>query len=323
MEDLLRTGRTIVAIVSDYKKAYETERCTWVESNYSWLPSGLHIHPDDPEHSFMEKIESPKKPTIVSNSEAIKNYFNNVQHPEFLFRPEEAGIQNYEVFAEDGNGNPVAISFQSWELEGGETKEYEGKIILLPQPTNLRFDAAEWFQSLIEIGYRDSEDELQYEETENRPKSSTGDLINICKRFPLVARQLEERYDDRDTIEITDEYDVQDLFHALLRLYFDDVRSEEYSPSHAGSSGRVDFLIKNKRVAIEIKYATKSRKNRVIKKEISEDKEHYRAHPDCETLICYIYDPKFHIENPDGFEKYLSNSSEELSTEVFVSSSSN
>ena len=57
----------------------------------------------------------------------------------------------------------------------------------------------------------------------------------ICTRFHLVARQLRKRHDDRSTLDISDEYDVQDLLHSLLCLFFDDIRSEEGTPSYAGS----------------------------------------------------------------------------------------
>ena len=75
----------------------------------------------------------------------------------------------------------------------------------------------------------------------------------IIRRFHQVARQFRERYSDRPSIEIDDEYDVQYLFHALLELYFDDVRPEEFTPSYAGSASRVDFLLKSEQIIIEIK----------------------------------------------------------------------
>ena len=53
--------------------------------------------------------------------------------------------------------------------------------------------------------------------------SSQEKIENLILRFHLVARQLQRRYSKRDTIEINDEYDVQDLIHALLNIYFDDI----------------------------------------------------------------------------------------------------
>jgi hypothetical protein len=45
----------------------------------------------------------------------------------------------------------------------------------------------------------------------------------ICRRFHLVARQLTHRRQNRETLAITDEYDVQDLLHALLHINFEDI----------------------------------------------------------------------------------------------------
>lgn len=72
-------------------------------------------------------------------------------------------------------------------------------------------------------------------------------LTRICDRFHSVSRQLRQRHSARPTLDISDEYDVQDFLHALLRLFFDDVRAEEWTPSYAGQSARMDFLLKNER----------------------------------------------------------------------------
>lgn len=45
----------------------------------------------------------------------------------------------------------------------------------------------------------------------------------IFTRFHKIARQLQSRYNHRDTLTIDDEYDVQDLLHALLQLYMEEV----------------------------------------------------------------------------------------------------
>lgn len=78
-------------------------------------------------------------------------------------------------------------------------------------------------------------------------------LERMFMRFYKIARQLRNRHDNRQTLSIEDEYDVQDLLHALLHLYFDDIRPEEWTPSYAGKSARVDFLLKNEKTVIEVK----------------------------------------------------------------------
>jgi hypothetical protein len=59
-------------------------------------------------------------------------------------------------------------------------------------------------------------------------------VATICSRLHVVARQLRVRHDGRPTLEIRDEDDVQDLLHALLRVDFDDIRTEEWTPSYGG-----------------------------------------------------------------------------------------
>ncbi|AGN88251.1 hypothetical protein H650_00080 (plasmid) [Enterobacter sp. R4-368] len=125
-------------------------------------------------------------------------------------------------------------------------------------------------------------------------------LINILERFPAFCRQLKKRYNDRETIEVNDEYDVQDLVHALLTLHFDDVRPEEASPSYAGSSSRQDFLLKKEKIVIEVKKTRKSLGARQIGEELIIDMARYRAHPNCDTLICFVYDPDGWVNNPKG-----------------------
>ena len=43
-------------------------------------------------------------------------------------------------------------------------------------------------------------------------------LEPLLRRFHVIARQLRRRHDDRATLTIDDEYDVQDLLHAVLQL---------------------------------------------------------------------------------------------------------
>jgi hypothetical protein len=65
------------------------------------------------------------------------------------------------------------------------------------------------------------------------------------------------------------EYDIQDPLHALLRPWVADIRPEEFTPSDAGTSTRMDI-------------------------------EHYRRHPKCAVLWCVIYDPARLVPNPQG-----------------------
>lgn len=106
-------------------------------------------------------------------------------------------------------------------------------------------------------------------------------------------------------MDVTDEYDVQDLLHSLLWLYFDDIRAEEWTPSYAGGCSRQDFLIKKEKIVIEVKKTRKDLKDKLIGEQLIIDIDRYKAHPDCKTLLCFIYDPEERINNPKGIENDL------------------
>ena len=131
-------------------------------------------------------------------------------------------------------------------------------------------------------------------------------VLLICDRFHIMARQLRNRHQERETIKINDEYDTQDFFHALLKLYFEDVRKEEWNPSYAGGSSRSDFLLKQEKIILEIKKTRSSMSDRELGEQLIIDIAKYKQHPDCKSLICFVYDPEGIIGNSAGIEEDLS-----------------
>lgn len=143
-------------------------------------------------------------------------------------------------------------------------------------------------------------------------------IEQVCSRFHLVARQLRTRYSDRETLIINDEYDTQDLLHALLHVYFDDIRSEEWTPSYAGGCSRVDFLLKEEHVIIEVKKTRKSLKAKDVGEQLIIDAAKYQAHPDCKKLFCFVYDPEGWISNPRGIENDLNKEDAGFEVKVMI-----
>ena len=147
-------------------------------------------------------------------------------------------------------------------------------------------------------------------------------LQRICSKFHLIARRLRNRYNSRETLNVTDEYDVQDLLSALLVLYFDDIRSEEWTPSYAGKSARMDFLLKNEKIVVEVKMTRKGLADKEIGDQLIIDIERYKEHPDCDILICFVYDPEGRITNPQGLSGDLqSQSKDDLKVIVLINPS--
>jgi hypothetical protein len=140
----------------------------------------------------------------------------------------------------------------------------------------------------------------------------------LTNKFHSFCKQIRSRYNDRKTIEINDEYDVQDVFHALLRLYFDDIRPEEWTPSYAGSCSRMDFLLKKEKTVIEVKNTRVGLGKKEIGEQLSIDIMKYKAHPDCKTLLCFVYDPEERIVNPKGLETDLSKPINGMNVKVYI-----
>jgi REase_DpnII-MboI len=143
-------------------------------------------------------------------------------------------------------------------------------------------------------------------------------IEKLCDRFHLVGHQLRNRHNNRTTLEIDDEYDVQDLLYALLLIEFTDIRSEEYTPSYAGGSSRVDFLLNNESIVIEVKKTRATLKAKELGDQLLIDIGRYQSHPKCQTLVCFVYDPEAKIANPRGIETDLSRKINELDVRVFI-----
>jgi len=148
-------------------------------------------------------------------------------------------------------------------------------------------------------------------------------LYNLLSRFHIFARQLERKPHNKSSffslnLKINNEYDVQHLLHAILKLKFDDIRVEEYTPSYAGGSTKMDFLLKEHQVVIETKVTNERLRDKEIGKQLIEDIAKYTAHQDCKTLYCFIYDPDSQIINPDGLIKDLSKNDEDLNIIIII-----
>nr|WP_207753111.1 hypothetical protein [Clostridium yunnanense] len=143
-------------------------------------------------------------------------------------------------------------------------------------------------------------------------------LEEVLSRFHIFANQLKKRYNSRNTIQINDEYDVQDLLHSVIKMFYDDIRPEEWTPSYAGKSSRVDFLLKKEEIVIEVKKTRPSLGAKEIGDQLIIDISRYKVHPNCKILYCFVYDPDYLINNPVGLEADLSSVDNDFSVIVKV-----
>ena len=152
----------------------------------------------------------------------------------------------------------------------------------------------------------------------NASASSLDTVRALCRRFHLFAMQLGLRHGGRTPLSIQDEYDVQDLFHAILLLHFDDVRPEEVTPSYAGNSSRVDFYLPDARLIVEVKMTRRSLQQRQVADQLIEDAARYAAMKHVDALVCLIYDPGNYCRNPTALERDVAESGRKLSVHAVV-----
>ena len=149
-------------------------------------------------------------------------------------------------------------------------------------------------------------------------ESAIERVRSLLLRFHSVVLLLRKRHDTRPTLDVNDEYDVQDLLRALLGLSFDDVRPEEWTPSYAGGSSRVDFFLKPEQLVVEVKKTRSRLADREIGDQLILDLARYSKMVDCKAVVCFVYDPENRIVNPGGLQGDLSGTKDGLRVEVIV-----
>jgi hypothetical protein len=140
----------------------------------------------------------------------------------------------------------------------------------------------------------------------------------LCYRFHSVARQLRLRGEYRATLSVEDEIDVQDLLHALLRIQFEDIGTDEWTPSYSGGAPRTTFLLNDSQLAVIVKKTRPGLNAKDLTDQLRIDAERHRSHDRCTTLVCFIYDPEGRIGNPRGLETNLTSVSDSFAIDVLV-----
>lgn len=169
--------------------------------------------------------------------------------------------------------------------------------------------------------YRLEEEILQAHFSFNTPIHADQVVERMLQRFHRFAKDLEYHPRGGGGIQLKDEYDLQFLVNALLRLQFDNVKSEESAPSMAAGATRSDFLLPDHGLVVELKMTRQGMNARSLADELILDIARYRAHPDCHAIIFFVYDPRGLIKNPVALQADLSKIAGVLPVSLVVSPS--
>ena len=140
----------------------------------------------------------------------------------------------------------------------------------------------------------------------------------LCYRFHSVARQLRLRGEYRATLSVEDEFDAQDLLHALLRIQFDNIETDEWTPSYSSGTPRTTLLLNDGRLAVIVKKTRPGLNAKDLTDQLRIDAERYRSYGCCRTLLCFMYDPEGRIGNPRGLEASLTSVTDSFVVDVLV-----
>lgn len=139
-------------------------------------------------------------------------------------------------------------------------------------------------------------------------RSALENVLAAIDHFAASAGVLRTRHDGRPGFEIADEYDVQDLFRALVLPFVPDLTPENPAPKVAGKSSRLDFTSRMTRLGFELKHVKHRRHAAAVREEVLVDERTYQEHPQVETVVVFIHDPGGFIPLGDrpAFEAELS-----------------
>jgi hypothetical protein len=143
-------------------------------------------------------------------------------------------------------------------------------------------------------------------------------LRKICLRFHAVARQLRLRKDYRATLEVEDDYDLQDLLCALLKVEFDEVGADEWTPPYTGGAPRTTLFLNREQIAVVVKKTRPGLTTKELADQVTADSACYSTRDKCTTLFCFIYDPEGRIGSPKRLETDLTSVSDRYTVEVLV-----
>ena len=139
-------------------------------------------------------------------------------------------------------------------------------------------------------------------------------LVALLRAAPRGIREIapthryKERNKARNTLEVNDEFDLQDFLRAVLRMEFADLIHEDPLPKVASLSGRIDFALRDQKIYIELKvFESESYWKNTMSKDIASKIDRYGRSHECDLLIFFIYDPTQAMRDAARIEKELTN----------------
>ena len=152
---------------------------------------------------------------------------------------------------------------------------------------------------------------------QNGESGTLAVIRRACLRFHSVVRQLRQRSEDRVTLEVEDEIDIQDVLRAILCVQFEEIHAESWHPDDSGGT-RIDLMLPQAGVVIVVKKTKQGMGVKTLTEQLSMDLQRYLSHPHYKTLVFFIYDPEGRIGNPSALEATFARRQPDRHVEVVI-----
>ncbi|MDR6761911.1 hypothetical protein J2Y38_002120 [Flavobacterium sp. 2755] len=124
-------------------------------------------------------------------------------------------------------------------------------------------------------------------------KSAEETVRHVLNNFSnAIQKIINGRRLNHPDFKIEDEYDVQDILYVILKSIFPKIRDEDPIPKVGGKSTKIDLILREEKILIEVKMIKVKDSNEThFIEQLKIDFESYHQCKWMKKLFCFVYDP--------------------------------
>lgn len=124
-------------------------------------------------------------------------------------------------------------------------------------------------------------------------KNSEEILKDVFLNFSnAIQKIIQNRRKGHPEFLIKDEYDVQDILYVIIKSFFPNMRDEDPIPKVGGKSTKIDLILREENILIEVKMIKEKDSNEThFIEQLKVDFESYHECVWLKKLFCFVYDP--------------------------------
>lgn len=140
----------------------------------------------------------------------------------------------------------------------------------------------------------------------------------ILENFHNASKKItQERRKEHPIFRIADEYDVQDLLYTILKCSFPKLREEDPTPKVGAKSNKIDLILRDEGILIEVKMIKESDTNeKAFIEQLKNDIQSYHTCEWLKHLLFFVYDPYSKTKDVHNF--YDLNGQQTINGKIFT-----